>query len=393
MPKGEVRTKTNRVRGFFKKIPYFTVVVAFIAGLGGGILGDRINNESRFTSLDKNSDQQLIVSSQSELISSIAKKVNPSVVSIVVTEKNNGGFNLFFGGGNGTSQSAGTGIIISSDGIIVTNKHVIPEGTTNINVTTNDGKTYEDVTFLARDPRSNYDIAFIKINNVKDLEPAKIGDSSKMKVGDLVVAIGYALGEFENTVTSGIISGLNRPVVASDSGGSTESLTNLFQTDAAINSGNSGGPLLNSNGEVIGINTAVSSNAENIGFSIPINDVKAQISSILTKGKLEVPYLGVRYVVLTEAIKDRYELAVGEGAWLRAGDAAMAVINDSPADKAGLKEGDIIVKVNDEEVTAKNTLSTVLSKYKVGDTVRIDYYRVSTPEKTEATLEIAPSTD
>jgi serine protease Do len=214
-----------------------------------------------------------------------------------------------------------------------------------------------------------------------------------MEVGDLVIAIGYALGEFENTVTSGIISGLGRPVTAGDSGGgSTESLTNLFQTDAAINPGNSGGPLLNSSGEVIGINTAIAGNAENIGFSIPINDVKYQIASILTKGKLEVPYLGVRYVVLTQAIKDHYDLSSAEGAWLKASGSQLAVMTDSPADKAGLKEGDIITKVNDENITADSVLSTVLSKYKVGDTLNITYLRGDNEKTTKATLELSPET-
>lgn len=378
----------------FKKIPYVAIIFGFVAGLGGTLTGAKLFPD-RITSLDNSSAQQKIVSSQSELISQIAKDVSPSVVSINVESKQAAtGIEMFFGSGNSTTASAGTGIILSSDGIIVTNKHVIPDGTTSVSVTTNSGKIFEDVTVLARDPRSNYDIAFLKIKNAKDLTPAKLGDSSNMQVGDLVIAIGYALGEFENTVTSGIISGLGRPVTASDSGGgATESLTNLFQTDTAINPGNSGGPLLNSNGEVIGINTAVASNAENIGFSIPINDVKSQISSILTKGKLEVPYLGVRYVVLTKAIQERYELATAEGAWLKGSNAQLAVMNDSPADKAGLKEGDIITKVNDDKITADSVLSTVLSKYKVGDTVKISYMRDDKELTTEATLEIAPNND
>lgn len=244
---------------------------------------------------------------------------------------------------------------------------------------------------IARDPRASVDIAFLKINGASNLKPVKIGDSSQMVVGDGVVAIGYALGEFQNTVTSGIISGLGRPIVASDgSGGSGESLTNLFQTDAAINPGNSGGPLLNMNGEVIGINTAVAGDAENIGFAIPINDVKPQITSIIEKGKLEVPYLGVRYVMLTDGLQQRYKLARSSGAWLKAGNDAQAVINGSPADKAGLKEGDIIYKVNGEEVTIEKPLASVLSKYKVGDQLEITYNRDGTDQTTKATLEVSP---
>jgi serine protease Do len=243
---------------------------------------------------------------------------------------------------------------------------------------------------LARDPRSNYDIAFLKIKGVNDLKPAKIGDSSKMQVGDVVVAIGYALGEFQNTVTSGIISGLGRPITASD-GTTAESLSNLFQTDAAINPGNSGGPLVNTSGEVIGINTAVAGNAQNIGFSIPTNDVKNQIESILKNGKLEIPYLGVRYIMLNEAIQQQFELDSSEGAWLKGGEGTQAVITDSPADKAGLKEGDIITKVNGQKITADNPLASELSKYAVGDELEIEYIRGDKTQTTKATLEAAPA--
>jgi serine protease Do len=379
-----------------KKIPLFSIILAFVAGFGGAYLGVKYWPE-RTTSLDTNSAQQKIVSSQSELISTIAKDVNASVVSIKIESQQTAtSLDMFFWGGDGgstaTQQSAGTGIILSSDGIIVTNKHVVNGTNVKISIVTSDGKVYDNVEILAKDPRSNYDIAFLKIKNVSNLTPAKLGDSSKMQVGDLVIAIGYALGEFENTVTSGIISGLGRPVTASDNGGSSgESLNDLFQTDAAINPGNSGGPLLNSSGEVIGINTAIASNAQNIGFSIPLNDIKAQIASILTKGKLEVPYLGVRYVVLTKAIKDHYSLSQSEGAWLKGNSSQLAVMTDSPADKAGLKEGDIITKVNNESITADNVLSTALSKYKVGDTLNITYYHGDSEKTTKATLELSPN--
>ncbi len=363
------------------------ILGAFVAGILGGVFGNRILPE-RLTSLDNTSAGQQIVSSQSELISKIAKDVGPSVVSINV--KSGSTVNSLFGQESG-GEGAGTGIILSSDGVIITNRHVIPENTTSVSVTTSDGKQYDNVTVTARDPRTNYDIAFLKINGVKDLKPAKIGDSSQMQVGSAVVAIGYALGEFSNTVTSGIISGTGRPVTAGDeSGSSAESLTNLFQTDAAINPGNSGGPLVNMNGEVIGINTAVAGNAENIGFSIPINDVKSQIASILDKGKLEIPYMGVRYVMVTPQLKAKYKLDSENGAWLKGSESSLAILNGSPADKAGLKEGDIIVKVNGEKVDSDNPLSSRLGKYKVGDTIEITYIRDGKEQTTKATLEVAP---
>ena len=215
-----------------------------------------------------------------------------------------------------------------------------------------------------------------------------------MQVGDAVIAVGYALGEFQNTVTSGIISGLGRPVTAGDySSGSAEALTNLCQTDAAMNAGNSGGPLVNMSGEVIGINTAVAGNAENIGFSIPVNDIKNQIESILKDGKLVIPYFGVRYITLNEGLKESYDLATDNGAWLKTANASQAVINGSPADKAGLKENDIIIKVNDQKLDQDNTLATVLGKYNVGDEVEITFLRDGDAKKVKVKLEAAPNTN
>jgi serine protease Do len=383
--------KTKRI---LRKVPIGLIVLAFIVGFAGSVVGQKFFHE-RQTSLDATSNQQKVVTSQSILISTIASKVSPSVVSINVEGQTASNFQSFFGnGGTIPTQSAGTGIIISSDGVIMTNKHVIPDGTTSVSITTSDGKTYDGVEVLARDPRSNYDVAFLKIKNVNNLKPAVLGDSSKMQVGDQVIAIGYALGEYQNTTTYGIISGLGRPVTAGDASGmAAESLTNLFQTDAAINPGNSGGPLLNMNGEVIGMNTALASDAQNIGFSIPINDVKVQIASILSKGKLEVPYLGVRYIVLNKALKEQYKLDSEEGAWLMAMGAQNAVANGSPADKAGLKQGDIITKVNDDTLSSTNVLSSALSKYNVGDTIYLTYIRDGKTQTAKAVLEVAPSTN
>lgn len=367
------------------------VVLALVFGITGGALGNRIFT-NRQTSLDTPSGQQKIISSQSQLISAISKSVSPSVVSInVSSQASNNNLQNLFGITPEPTQSAGTGIIISSDGIVVTNKHVVSDNPSNISITTSSGKKFDNVKVLAIDPRTNYDIAFLKISGVNNLTPAKLGDSSKLQVGDSVLAIGYALGEFENTVTSGIVSGLGRPIVAGDSSsGSAESLNNLLQTDAAMNPGNSGGPLVNMSGEVIGINTAVAGNAQNIGFSIPINDVKSQINSILQKGKLEVPYLGVHYIMLNSRLKQAYDLPTDQGAWLKTTNQNQAVINGSPADQAGLKENDIITKINEQEINSDNTLATVLGKYKVGDQTTISYIRDGKTQTTKATLAIAP---
>ncbi|MBC7746899.1 trypsin-like peptidase domain-containing protein, partial [Pedobacter sp.] len=209
------------------------------------------------------SESRQRVVAEGEVITEVAKTVSPSVVSITTQSVTATG--LF---GPTALEGAGTGIIVSSDGYILTNKHVIPDGVSAVSVVLPNGKTYEEVTVVGRDPLN--DIAFLKINDVTDLIAAKLGDSSTIEVGQKVVAIGNALGQFQTTVTSGIISGTSRPVTASD-GTSTgiEQLEYLFQTDAAINPGNSGGPLVNLNGEVIGINTAVAEGAQGIGFAIP----------------------------------------------------------------------------------------------------------------------------
>lgn len=385
----DANTKLNNKPNKHKLSGLIALVLgaSLLLGFFGGLVGSRAILP-RTTSLDTNAALR-VDSEQTELISQLVTEVSPSVVSILVEQavQNN---SYFYGATQSIQEGAGSGIILSSDGIIVTNKHVIPENVKKVSITTSDGKTYDNVDVIARDPRGTVDIAFLKVNGVNNLKPAKLGDSAKTSVGTSVIAIGYALGEFDNTVTSGIISGVGRPITAGD-GQSTETLTNLFQTDAAINPGNSGGPLLNLAGEVIGINTAVAGDgAQNIGFAIPINDVKPQITSVLQKGKLEVPYMGVRYVMLSPEIAQKYQLSRDSGAWLKANGSNQAVINGSPADKAGLKEGDIIFKVNGQEINDKNPLASVLSKYNIGDTLDIEYNRDGKNNTTKATLEPAP---
>lgn len=233
------------------------IFLSISAGFAGGWLGAQSLQNDTSPSV---SQGRQVVREQSTLISSIAEEVGPSVVSIDVTSENTTQ-DLFFGPQTRQQQSAGTGFIISDDGYVVTNRHVISDGATSVSLTMSDGTVLDNVTVVGKTSEGDsLDVAFLKINDTKGktLTPAKIGDSSSMQVGDTVVAIGNALGQFQNTVTSGIISGYGRSVVASDqSGASSDNLQNLFQTDAAINQGNSGGPLVNSDGEVIGINTAV----------------------------------------------------------------------------------------------------------------------------------------
>lgn len=316
---------------------------------------------------------------EGEVVADVAKTVSPSVVSIVTESVATNG--LF-----GSSQAgAGTGIILSKDGYVLTNKHVIPEGVRSVSVVLEDGTTYDDVTVLGRDPIN--DLAFLKIKNVDDLTPARIGDSSLAQVGQKVVAIGNALGQYQTTVTSGIISGVGRPVMAGDgTSAHTEQLENLIQTDAAINPGNSGGPLVNLDGEVVGINTAIAEDAQSIGFAIPINDAKGLIKGVLASGEVKRAYLGVRYVTITPESARRLKIDQKQGAYV-GGSSADPIISGGPADKAGLRAGDVITKVNDVELTERLTLLSQLSQFTPGETVTITYVRDGKTQTTTAQLQ------
>ena len=373
-----------------------TMLLILFVSTSSGFLGGWVgsNNKSFSGNSSQNIEQgRQVAEVQSNLISSIAKDVGPSVVSIDVTSQGTVS-DGFFGTQSVQQQSAGTGFIISDDGYVVTNRHVIPQSTKNVSLTMSDGTILDDVTVVGRTAENDpLDVAFLKINNTNvKLQSVKIGDSSKIQVGDTVIAIGNALGQFQNSVTSGILSGYGRNVSASDgSGGGSESLQNLFQTDAAINQGNSGGPLVNSGGQVIGINTAVAGgDAQNIGFAIPINDAKGLIDGILANGKLQRPYLGVQYVQLNQQTAKELEISQTEGAYISNSN-GQGVVKDSPADKAGLKPKDIIIKINDEKVDRNNTLSSVIGRFKVGENVTITYIRGGETKTTQATIDELPS--
>ncbi len=362
------------------------VLVAAAAGFFGGVAGSQNNLSSG------NSDtvKREIVESEGNLINTIASDVSPSVVSVNVT-----GTSVsedYFGYGREyESQSAGTGFIISKDGLVLTNRHVVPNGTTEVTVVFSDGEEAEAEVVGRTNDSDPLDIAFLKIKDASkyDLIPANLGDSEKVEVGDKVVAIGNALGQFQNTVTSGIISGYGRDIEASDGEG-VETLQNLFQTDAAINSGNSGGPLVNAASEVIGVNVATAS-AENISFAIPINDVKSLIETVIERGKLERPYLGVRYVPLNEDIASQLNIDQTEGVYIPEGTTQRpSIISNSPADKAGLLEEDIIVEIDGQKITEDTALVSILGKKQVGDTVEMKVIRDGQEVVLKATLEASP---
>lgn len=375
------QSRTNRPAGSQQvqanKTLLITIVAAFLAGILGAGFYARFVPSTLSNSIEQS--KQVTLQENSATID-IVKKVGPSVVSITTSSTQQ---NIF--GYSQDQQGAGTGIIVTSDGLILTNKHVV-KGAQKFTVTLTDGAQYEG-TVAAQDPTN--DIAFIRIK-ATGLTAAEIGDSDKVEVGQKVVAIGNALGEFANTVTTGVISGKSRPIQASDGQGNSEQLSNLFQTDAAINPGNSGGPLVNIEGQVIGLNTAVAGSAQNIGFAIPINEVKSDIATVKEKGTIVRAYLGVRYVMITEAFAQRNNLSIKEGALLRGDSETLAVVANSPAAKAGLREGDIVTKLGDKDVTQKNTLQSALSAYKVGDSITVTYFRDGKSQTTQVKLEEAP---
>jgi len=367
-------------------------VLAVGAGFAGGYFGSQNNSLSNAST----EVQKQVISNESTLINSIAKEVGQSVVSVNVSGRTTTQ-NIFGYGQSQETTGSGSGVILTKDGIVMTNRHVVDSGTTKVTVTLSDGTELTEVEIIGRTSSSDpLDVAFLKIKDTKGktLVPAKLADSSKVQVGDKVVAIGNALGQFQNTVTSGIISGYGRDIEAGDSSsyytGNTETLQNLFQTDAAINPGNSGGPLVNVNSEVIGLNVAVA-DGQNIGFAIPINDIKSLIESVEKTGKLERPYLGVRYVSLTDEYAYYYNLNTKRGAYIAPTQGATpSIVPDSPASKAGLKEKDIIVSVNDVKIDEKNSFVSVIGRFKVGEKVTLKVIRDGKEITVTATLEASP---
>ncbi len=277
---------------------------------------------------------------------------------------------------NGTKKidlGSGSGFIISSDGLIVTNRHVISgDKDVVLDVFLNDGKKFS-AKVIDKDPV--LDIALIKIKG-SSFPYLKLSDSSKLNVGQTVIAIGNALGKFENTVSVGVVSGLSRSIYAGDISGQTEFLDKVIQTDAAINKGNSGGPLLNIKGNVVGINVAIVENSSSVGFSIPINSVKSVISSVIKTGKIVRPFVGVRYIIITPEIQKKNDLLYDYGIWIKKGanENEPGIIPNSPAEKAGLKEDYILLKIDGIKVNKDYDFSRFIRNKKIGDFLTIEAY-------------------
>jgi len=411
------------------------ILISFIlGGIGGTITGSYFYSEVKdyllklkieipeLKVVEKETVKEYIPqTTQEEAIIKVVKEVSPAVVSIIITKdvpifeeyyyNPFQEFEEFFGqpfefqipqyrqkGTEKQEVGGGTGFVVSEDGMVLTNSHVVSDKEADYTIFTNDGEKYP-AAVLARD--SFRDLAILKIEpekivdeegkfNLKSFSVAKLGDSDQLQIGQTVITIGNALGEFRNTVSVGVISGLGRRVTASG-GGVVETLEDVIQTDAAINKGNSGGPLLNLKGEVIGVNFAMVQEAENIGFSIPINKAKKDIEQVKTSGKISYPFLGVRYILINETIQQKNNLPVDYGAWVqKGGQGEPAIFPGSAAEKAGLKEGDIILEFNGEKITTENTLAKIIQSYNSGDKVVLKISREGEEKDVEVTLGETP---
>ena len=342
--------------------------------------------------LDQPGVEKQTVVYQESIITKVIDESLPSVVTIGInTTVQSGNFNEFdpfdpFGNLNQMpsqrrriEQNIGSGFIISKDGLILTNKHVVSDTSATYKVLTNDKKTYP-VEKIYRDPLN--DLSILKIN-ASNLKPLKMGDSSKLKLGQIAIAIGTPLGEFTNTVTTGIISGLGRGINAgSPFEGYVEKLDNVIQTDAAINPGNSGGPLLNSSGQAVGVNTAIAAEGQNIGFAIPIDVAKDLIDKFNKNGgSFERPYIGVRYKIIDRQTAVLNSLV--EGAYV------IEVIENSPASKAQIQDEDVIIDFDGKKVNGNDDqgLAKQILEKKVGESVKLKIWRNGETLEKTLTLE------
>ncbi len=346
---------------------------------------------------------------QDEVVIETVKQAKPAVVSIVITKEipiieeyyNSFGGDPFIDPfffpqpqyrENGTELQevgGGSGFIVSADGYIVTNRHVVADDAASYSVFTNSGDQYE-AEVIAIDTLN--DVAVLKIE-AQDLPYLEFGDSNALQVGQSVLAIGNALSEFNNSVSLGIVSGLARSIEAGDGYGRFEQLEDVIQTDAALNPGNSGGPLLNLRGEVVGINVAVAYDSENISFALPANLVKNAVQSAQENGKIVRPYLGVRYIDITESLQERNSLPADHGVLIARGETFedLAVLPGSPADKAGLRENDIILEVDKEVLDENTSLANVIGNKNIGDTVQLKVLQKGEEKTIKLTLEERPS--
>jgi serine protease Do len=380
------------------------LVITYAAGVAGDRLGYLKNLDKylpvqlRSTAQTSNSgtvtDVNQKVLTEESVVTDVVSKASPAVVTVSFTTKQSavqpmdfGPFGGFFGGMGGitqpnsqpqdVTQNIGSGFVVDgAQGLVVTNKHVVSDTSGTYTVIASDNKEYP-VQNIYRDPIN--DLAILKVNAT--LPALNLGTSDNLKLGQFVIAMGTALGEFRNTVTTGVVSGLGRTIDAGNQfGGQVEQLDNVIQTDAAINPGNSGGPLMNSLGQVIGVNVAVAQGSQNISFALPINVVKKSLDNFNTTGQFDRPYLGVQYRMIpknTALMND-----VPEGAYI------VQVVKGTPAEKAGIEDGDIIVTMNGQAVKdADGGLGAIINGLKIGQTVKVEVNRNGQTKELSVTLE------
>ena len=407
------------------------ILLNMLAGAAGGALVVMLVQNSPETAKFFQNSEPLIpaiaptniteeeTTEESQVVRAV-EKANPAVVSIVVTkdvpiieryyeeEPNTptNPFGNFFDNDdffsqfnlrtpqyrqNGTEKKevgGGSGFIVSADGLLVTNKHVVDQDEVSYTVFMNDGTKFE-AEVLAKDTIN--DLAVIKIDG-DNLPYLEFGDANKLKVGQTVIAIGNALAEFRNTVSVGVVSGLSRSITAGNGRGQSEQLDEVIQTDAAINPGNSGGPLLDTTGKVIGVNVAVALGSENIGFALPANIASDIVDSVKETGRIVRPYIGVRYAMITPIFVEKNNLSVDYGALIARGETPdeLAVMPGSPADKAGLVEGDIILEVDGAKLDGNTTHAKTIRKHKVGDNLNLKVLSKGNEKTVNVTLQEIP---
>ncbi len=366
--------------------------------MGGVLAGAMYERVSGFDFLDRwagegssDSGSSLFVDKkvlkEENVVIDVVDKVSPGVVTVSISKTqivpdffSFDPFGLFTLPNTGKEekieQDIGTGFVLTKDGLIVTNKHVVSDVEAGYRVISSEDEIYE-VKEIYRDPGNDLAVLRVEADN---LSPLVLGDSSELRVGQMVVAIGTALGEFRSTVTTGVISGLGRGIVAGSFQGS-EKIDDVIQTDAAINPGNSGGPLLNSLGQVIGVNVAVSGEGQNIGFALPINLVKSTVDNFKETGGFDRAFLGVSYKMISKNVALLNE--VPEGAYVQ------EVVLGLVAEKAGVKAGDIIIELDGERVLDQkgSRLSELINKQKVGEQVKIKVWRNGEEEEFDVRFE------
>lgn len=360
-----------------------TLIIVISLGALGGILAWQAAQKgylpSKQNQVTPGVEQKIqTILNEENAVIKVVEKTSPSVVAIGATRRVVNPFDPF-SVPRSQSSTIGTGFVVSAKGIVVTNKHVVLDPNTKYTVVGRDGKKYE-VVKIYRDPI--LDLAIVQISS-SDILALELGDSSKLKVGQTVIAIGNALGRFTNTVTTGVVSGLGRRVVAGDPfSGSYESLDNLIQTDAAINPGNSGGPLLNSAGQVVGVNVATTEGAQNIGFAIPINAVGKITDEFIAKGTVSRPFLGIRYRFISKDVAILNELP--QGAYVQ------EVVEGSAAQKGGVVDGDIITKIDGQNVDVEGKISEVIASKNIGDKISLKLWNDGREREVTALLQELP---